>query len=40
MKFKLKRTNQRVNQNVNDFVIYFDNLYTQLEDFTSEIIKI
>ena len=38
-KLKLKKTNQRVNQSVNDFAAYLNNLYVQFEDFTSEIIK-
>ena len=39
MKLKFERTSQRVNQSVNDFAAYLNNLYVQLEDFTSEIIK-
>ena len=38
-KLKFERTSQRVNQNVNDFAAYLNNLYAQLEDFTSEIVK-
>ena len=30
---------QRVNQSVNDFAAYLNNLYIQFEDFTSEIVK-
>ena len=38
-KLKLEKANQRVNQSVNDFAAYLNNLYTQLEDFTSEVVK-
>ena len=38
-KLKLEKTNQRVNQNVNDFATYLNNLYVQFEDFTSETVK-
>ena len=38
-KLKLKKTSQRVNQSVNDFATYLNNLYIQFEDFTSEIVK-
>ena len=31
--------NQRVNQSVNDFVIYLNNLYVQFEDFMLKVIK-
>ena len=31
--------NQRINQSVNDFATYLNNLYVQFENFTSEIIK-
>ena len=39
MKLKFKKTNQRVNQSVNDFSTYLNNLYAQFENFTSEIVK-
>ena len=39
MKLKFKKTSQRINQNVNDFAVYLNNLYVQFENFTSEIIK-
>ena len=39
MKLKFKRASQRVNQSVNDFAAYLNNLYTQFKDFTSEIVK-
>ena len=38
-KLKFKKTNQRVNQNVNDFAAYLNNLYVQFEDFTLKVIK-
>ena len=38
-KLKLERTSQRVNQSVNDFAAYLNNLYAQLEDFTSKVVK-
>ena len=38
-KLKLEKVNQRVNQNVNDFATYLNNLYAQFENFTSEIVK-
>ena len=38
-KLKLEKTNQRVNQSVNDFAAYLNNLYAQLKNFTLEIIK-
>ena len=38
-KLKLKRTNQRINQNVNDFATYLNNLYVQFKNLTSEIVK-
>ena len=31
--------NQCVNQSVNDFATYLNNLYAQFENFTSEIVK-
>ena len=30
---------QRVNQNVNNFATYLNNLYAQFKDFTPEIVK-
>ena len=39
MKLKLEKASQRVNQNVNDFATYLNNLYAQFEDFTSKIVK-
>ena len=39
MKLKFKRTSQRVNQNVNNFATYLNNLYAQFENLTSEIVK-
>ena len=38
-KLKLEKTSQRVNQNVNDFATYLNNLYIQFEDFMLNIIK-
>ena len=31
--------NQRINQSVNDFATYLNNLYAQFEDFMSEVVK-
>ena len=39
MKLKLEKANQRVNQSVNDFATYLNNLYAQFENFTSEVVK-
>ena len=38
-KLKLEKTNQRVNQNVNDFAAYLNSLYVQFKNFTSEVVK-
>ena len=38
-KFKLEKASQRVNQNVNDFAVYLNNLYAQFEDSTSKVVK-
>ena len=38
-KLKFKKTSQCVNQSVNDFAAYLNNLYVQFKDFTSEIVK-
>ena len=38
-KLKLEKANQRINQSVNDFAAYLNNLYAQLEDLTSEVVK-
>ena len=38
-KLKFEKINQRVNQSINDFAIYLNNLYAQFEDLTSEIVK-
>ena len=39
MKLKFEKVNQRVNQSVNDFATYLNNLYVQFEDFTSKVVK-
>ena len=38
-KLKFKKMSQRVNQNINDFAIYLNNLYVQFENFTLKIVK-
>ena len=38
-KLKFEKTSQRINQNVNDFATYLNNLYVQFKDFTLEIVK-
>ena len=38
-KLKLEKASQRVNQSVNDFATYLNNLYVQLKNFTSKIVK-
>ena len=39
MKLKFEKTNQRINQSVNNFAIYLNNIYIQFENFTLEIVK-
>ena len=39
MKLKFKKVSQRVDQNVNDFAAYLNNLYVQFKDFTLKIVK-
>ena len=39
MKLKFEKVSQRVNQSVNDFAAYLNNLYVQFKDFMSEIVK-
>ena len=38
-KLKFEKMNQRVNQSVNDFTTYLNNLYVQFENLTSEVVK-
>ena len=39
MKLKFKRIKQRVNQSVNDFATYLNNLYVQFKNLTSKIVE-
>ena len=39
MKLKFERASQRVNQNVNNFATYLNNLYVQFENFTLKVVK-